>query len=92
MFSNKSGFCTKKDALVGGGIIDCGYSGEVHLDIHNIGTRTLKIKMSDKIAQLIMVPVLSCDITEVDADMLYDWMDLPSSSRGEKGFGSSDKK
>lgn len=91
MFSNKSGFCSKKDGLVGGGIIDTFYSGEVHLDIHNIGTKPLKIKTKDKIAQLIMVPILSCDVTECDEDSLYDWM-KQDEVRGSNGFGSSDKK
>ena len=91
MFTNKSGFCSQKDGLVGGGIIDTFYSGEVHLDIHNIGTQNLVIKEGDKIAQLIMVPILSCDITQCDESSLYDWMSQDT-IRGTDGFGSTDKK
>jgi dUTP pyrophosphatase len=91
MFANKSGFCSKKDGIVGGGIIDTFYSGEVHLDIHNIGNNDLEIMEGDKVAQLIMVPILNCDVTEVEEDMLYDWM-KQDEVRGTKGFGSSDRK
>lgn len=40
-----------------------------------------RIKAGDKIAQMIPIPVLTADVIEVE--------DLPGSTRGEKGFGSS---
>ena len=44
---------------------------------------TLVIKRGDKIAQLVIVPILTEDVVEVD--------ELPPSERGNKGFGSSGK-
>lgn len=90
LFLNKSGVASKRDLLIGAQVIDTFYSGEVHIDLHNVGSEVVVIKPGDKLAQMTVVPVLACTLTEVgDEEMLYDWM-KQEEHRNEKGFGSSD--
>jgi len=64
------------------GLIDTGYRGEVicsvvNLDLH----KSVKIARGDRIAQLVVVEV---------PELRPRWVDeLPPSSRGERGFGST---
>lgn len=90
LFLNKSGVASKNDALIGAQVIDCFYSGIVHVDLHNVGTDDLVIEEGSKLSQMVIIPVLSCDLTEVDEDMLYDWM-ISDKNRGDAGFGSTGK-
>jgi dUTPase len=90
LFLNKSGVASKRDLIIGAQVIDTFYSGEVHIDIHNIGVQDQVIESGMKLAQMAVVPVLACSLTEVgDEEMLYDWM-KQEEHRNEKGFGSSD--
>ena len=92
LFLNKSGVASKKKLLVGAQVIDTFYDGEVHINLHNIGTESIDISPDDKIIQMVLVPILSCNLVEVkDDEPLYDWM-KDESVRGVSGFGSSDKK
>jgi len=92
LFLNKSGVASKKELLIGAQVIDTFYSGEVHIDLHNLSEVSVDLHSGDKLAQMVMVPIISCDLTEVgDEDMLYDWM-KQIEHRGESGFGSTDKK
>ena len=91
LFLNKSGIAAKKSVIIGAQVIDCGYEGEVHIDLHNVGKERIIFRAGDKLAQLVFVPVLCCGVTEIDEDCLYDAM-KETSLRGEGGFGSTDKK
>lgn len=80
----------RKGLRVGAGIIDTGYNGEVNIVLHNLsntdhssesGTRGYQINKGDRIAQLLLIPVIIEPIEEV--------AELWSSERGNKGFGSS---
>lgn len=64
-----------------GGVIDAGYRGEILVLMTNLSDTAVQIKASDKIAQMIPVPVLTGVVSAVD--------DLGDSLRAEKGFGSS---
>lgn len=64
------------------GLIDAGYRGEVQVLVVNHGTQPHTIAAGDRIAQLVVVPVLAGDPVVVDA--------LPEAdTRGAAGFGSS---
>ena len=65
----------------GPGVIDAGYRGEIKVILINHGTEPLEINRSDRVAQLLVVPVALPDLVEVE--------DLPDSPRGTGGFGSS---
>jgi dUTP pyrophosphatase len=91
LFLNKSGVASKKKLLIGAQVIDTFYSGEVHINLNNVSNENTSFNSGDKLAQLVMVPILCCDMMEVSEDKLYDKM-TQDSNRGEAGFGSTDKK
>ena len=61
------------------GTIDADYRGEVKVLLVNLGDQPITIKPGDRIAQLIVSPVVRADIVEVD--------ELAASKRGSGGFG-----
>lgn len=64
------------------GLIDAGYRGEIKVIVVNLDPEnTIHIARQEKIAQLVIQPVVVAELVEVD--------ELPSSQRGEGGFGSS---
>lgn len=64
------------------GTIDCDYRGEVMVMICNLSTAPyVEIRRGDRIAQLIIAPVLQLPVIEVDH--------LTETVRGERGFGST---
>jgi dUTP pyrophosphatase len=64
------------------GLIDPGYRGEVQVLLLNTDpTREFQISVGDRIAQLLLVPVVHASPLQADA--------LDESTRGEGGFGSS---
>jgi len=81
---NKSSVAAKKQLLVGACVVDCGYDGEVFVNLHNIGNETQKIAPGQKIAQAVLIPVVTCDIIECGTDTLND-----NSTRGVGALGST---
>lgn len=79
---DKSGLAAKHGLKVMGGVIDSGYRGELTVMLLNTGRERVAIKSSQKIAQMLIVPVLHIDI-EIG--------ELPAAGdeRGEGGFGST---
>lgn len=63
------------------GTIDSGYRGEVKVELLNFGLEVYTIPAEEKIAQLVICPVMYAEIEEVD--------ELSFSPRGEGGFGST---
>ena len=64
------------------GLIDAGYRGEIQIVAINLdGREPIEIRRGDKIAQLVIQPVLRVQVAEVD--------ELPASERGAGGFGST---
>ncbi|HKJ30324.1 MAG TPA: dUTP diphosphatase [Balneolales bacterium] len=63
------------------GTIDADYRGEVKVIAINHGQESFTINHGDRIAQMVIAPVVQLNIEEV--------YDLPDSSRGEGGFGST---
>ena len=88
MFANKSGVAAKNGLVLGAHIIDTFYSGELLVDVHNISNKNVILKEGQKLVQLILVPILNCDLTEVDENDLYSWM-KDNRFRESGGFGST---
>jgi dUTP pyrophosphatase len=65
------------------GTIDSDYRGEIKVILFNHGSKEFIVKNKDRIAQMILMPVLKVDFEEVD--------DLPETVRGLGGFGSTGK-
>lgn len=64
-----------------GGVIDNGYKGEIIVFIFNTFHYPYKFNRGDKIAQLILIPLVNFPVVEVSQ--------LTETLRGDKGFGSS---
>ncbi len=63
------------------GVVDAPYRGEIKVSIINHGHDDLEIKPGDRIAQLLIQPVMLLDAVQVD--------ELTESDRGGNGFGST---
>jgi len=85
---NKSGVATKKGLDRLAEVIDAEYQGEMHLSLVNTSTESIVLLPNDKIVQMLLQPVFYASLEEIEFDNLYNI----ESSRGNKGFGSTDKK
>lgn len=65
----------------GVGTIDADYRGEVHVLLRNDGENILHILPGDRIAQLVISPIVRATLIEVQ--------ELSSTARGAGGFGST---
>jgi dUTP pyrophosphatase len=55
---NRSSMGAKRSLVVGAHIVDSGYEGEVFIDLHNIGQEEQFVCRGDKVAQLVLMPVI----------------------------------
>ena len=65
------------------GVIDSDYRGEFIVALHNHGTESQTVASGERIAQLVVTPILMPEYVETDS--------LSSTQRGEGGFGSTGK-
>jgi dUTP pyrophosphatase len=65
------------------GTIDSDYRGEIKVILFNHGSNDFLINNKDRIAQMVLTPVVKMNLEETD--------DLPNTVRGEGGFGSTGK-
>ena len=79
----RSGLALKKGVTLVNtpGTIDADYRGEIGVIVINHGSEPFEIVRGDRIAQMIVAPVVQARLVEVD--------DLSSSDRGAGGFGST---
>jgi len=63
------------------GLIDAGYRGELQVLLVNLGDTLVKLSRGDRIAQLVIQPVERVSLAPV--------AELPPSTRGTGGFGST---
>ena len=87
---NRSGVAYKRNLVVGAHCIDSGYNGEIFIDLHNIGLRDVEIQVGDKIAQVVLIPVVHFRPSEKTSGDLYD-NNISISTRGSGALGSTDK-
>ena len=81
----RSGLAAKKNITVLNtpGTIDSDYRGEIKVIIYNHGNEKFLVNNGDRIAQMILAPVVKMELEEVNS--------LPESIRGKGGFGSTGK-
>ena len=65
------------------GTIDSDYRGEIKVIIYNHGNEDFIVNKNDRIAQMILTPVLKIEFEEAE--------ELPETVRGDGGFGSTGK-
>jgi len=81
----RSGLGHKHGIVLGNlvGLIDSDYQGELMISCWNRGQNSFTIEAGDRIAQLVIVPVIQAQFTLVES--------FDCSERGEGGFGHSGK-
>lgn len=83
LFSRSSVYKTGLSLANAVGVLDHGFSGEVKFMFKVYGNNTNQYNIGNRVGQLVIVPLLTTGIEEVDK--------LGDSSRGEGGFGSTGK-
>ena len=85
MILPRSGLGHKHGIVLGNlvGLIDSDYQGEIMVSTWNRGRETFTLNPLDRLAQLVVVPVLQVAFNVVD--------EFSASERGEGGFGSTGK-
>ena len=78
---DKSGIATKRGVTTLAGVVDAGYRGEVQIALYNTTEETVTFAAGEKVAQMVIQPVLQPELIEVD--------ELEQSERGKGGFGST---
>ena len=73
----------KKGLHTMGGVFDAGYRGEYNILLVNVGNEPYKVEKGDKLAQLIIYPVVIAELEETN--------ELTDSIRGLGQFGSTGK-
>ena len=82
----RSGLGHKHGIVLGNlvGLIDSDYQGQIFVSVWNRGDQLFELKPFERIAQLIVVPVVQVSFNVVDA--------FTESSRSAAGFGSTGKR
>ena len=82
----RSGLGHKHGIVLGNlvGLIDSDYQGQVFVSVWNRGQTTFTIQPGERIAQLVVVPVVQVDFEVVE--------EFTASERGAGGFGSSGRR
>ena len=85
MILPRSGLGHKHGVVLGNlvGLIDSDYQGQLMVSVWNRGKDSFTIQPMERIAQMVIVPVVQPTFRVVD--------DFDASSRGEGGFGSTGK-
>ena len=78
----RSGLAIRKGIVIGGGVIDSDYTGEIKVILINTGTQSFVVNKGDRIAQLIIQQYM----LQPQFDIVTE---LPDTNRGESGFGST---
>ena len=83
MLAARSGLAVRRGLTLsnGVGIVDADYRGEIQVGLVHLGAEPVVIHPGDRIAQLLVLPILRPAITLADA--------LPETDRGAGGFGST---
>ncbi|HSP19826.1 MAG TPA: dUTP diphosphatase [Myxococcaceae bacterium] len=63
------------------GTVDADYRGEIQVLLVNLSSEPYTLRRGERIAQLVVAPVVRAELKEVDT--------LPTTVRGEGGFGST---
>ena len=81
----RSGLAAKSSigVLNAPGTIDSDYRGELKIILFNHGNKDFIINNNDRVAQMVLTPVIKMELEEVDR--------LPKTIRGSGGFGSTGK-
>lgn len=82
----RSGLAVKHGLALsnGVGVIDSDYTGEIRVGLVNLSDQPYTIQPGERIAQLVVVPILLPELVETD--------ELDATERGAGGFGSTGRR
>lgn len=82
----RSGLAVKHGLALsnGVGVIDSDYTGEIRVGLVNLSDQSYTIQPGERIAQLVVVPILLPELVETD--------ELDATERGAGGFGSTGRR
>ena len=78
---DKSGLAAKRGITTLGGVIEYTYRGEYRVVMYNTSQEPHEVKAGEKIAQLLIQPIVSAEVEEVT--------ELSETARGDGAFGST---
>jgi len=70
----------RNNHLIGAGIVDAGYQGEILVKVVNYSWKPLRIRHGDAIAQLVQLPVICDPVEEIPLEKIH-------SQPSERGAG-----
>jgi dUTP pyrophosphatase len=79
----RSGLGFKHSIAPHNGIVDNSYRGDLGIKLYNHGSQPYYVKAGDRIAQLVIYPLIQAEVSWADT--------IQETDRGDKGFGSSGK-
>ncbi len=82
---NKSGIASKKHLITGACVVDEGYTGEIFVNLHNIGTDVEFVEPGQKVAQGVFVKIEKPQLWEIESDNIYGQQTM----RGDGALGST---
>ena len=82
---NKSGIASKRHLITGACVVDQGYTGEIFVNLHNIGKDVEFIEPGQKVAQGVFVRIEKPTLWEVQEDNIYG----TETARGSGALGST---
>ncbi len=82
---NKSGVASKRSLVTGACVVDEGYTGEIFVNLHNIGLSPQTIAAHQKIAQGVFIKIAQPILVEIGEDEIYG----KETSRGNGALGST---
>lgn len=80
MIKSKSGLNVKHN-IKSEGVVDMGYTGSIVVKLYNHGDTDYQVKRGDKISQLVILPIITPELEQVE--------ELDETERGDGGFGST---
>ena len=69
------------DFLIGAGVVDSGYQGEILIKVYNYKERNIIIRAGDSIGQLVLLPIIFPYVSEVSLDDTH----VHETDRGNSG-------
>ena len=85
---NKSGIASKRSLITGACVVDEGYTGEIFVNLHNIGSEPQFVESGAKLAQGVFIKIEKPILWEIEDDNLYG----AATSRGSGALGSTGDK
>lgn len=63
---------SRNNHILGAGVIDAGYQGEIRIKVANLTDDPLKIDHGMAVGQMLLIPVLTPAVEEVSADVIHE--------------------